>query len=481
MIIYFLKSSLYAEKTKHLSASKIRLESRLKDLEKHNETTRKDLENQIFDLTTTIGVTEKTRTKDQETVAQLRARIDVLDLENLNLLSKAKGNNELKVSELPKIMFDVCSRDIEVTNIFSTLLTQTRKAVNEEISLSAIANVFPEIRTQFDKKLQNLKDENLSLQREVKIFRENPLDSSASSLNTSVNNQDTTTILSKSLRESEDIIEQLKLANLNLTTKSEELENDLRNVKLTHRNQVSSLNLEFDNKIKDNNQNWRAKFASLDEELIAQRERSLKILNDKEKELQQLRTQVFSTTPPATPDNANMNPLDISVGTDRLSVDSTGLQGELADKMDESIYRINYTEKLARKDIELENLKKQNKEFSKRIRNLQDKILEIDDKHQAEITQYKDRIATAINPNNYNMSRKESSASIHSGVDINSVQTQNQNKSANSNEDYIKNVLFNYLILPQKNKARGHMLNALASALHFTNEELNRVKSTQKL
>ena len=119
-----------------------------------------------------------------------------------------------------------------------------------------------------------------------------------------------------------------------------------------------------------------------------------------------------------------------------------------------------YTEKLARKDIQLENLKTQNKEFSKRIRLLQDKILEIDDKHEKDILQYKDRIATAINPQSRTVSNSSSDT---------------------KNEDYIKNVLFNYLIMPAKSPGKVHMMSALAAALHFTSEELNRVKAVQKL
>ena len=119
---------------------------------------------------------------------------------------------------------------------------------------------------------------------------------------------------------------------------------------------------------------------------------------------------------------------------------------------------MHYSEKLARKDIELDTLKKQNKECVKRIRQLQEKIMKEEENHESIIQEFKDRIAVAINP-----VRKE------------------REKESNSHNDYIKNVLFNFLIMPRNATGRVQTLQALAASLGFTNEELNKVRSVQKL
>ena len=46
---------------------------------------------------------------------------------------------------------------------------------------------------------------------------------------------------------------------------------------------------------------------------------------------------------------------------------------------------------------------------------------------------------------------------------------------------HIKNVLFNFLIMPKNSTGRTQTLQALAASLGFTNEELNKVRSVQKL
>lgn len=78
--------------------------------------------------------------------------------------------------------------------------------------------------------------------------------------------------------------------------------------------------------------------------------------------------------------------------------------------------------------------------------------------HESVIQEFKDRIAVAINP-----VRKE------------------REKESNKHQDYIKNVLFNFLIMPKNSTGRTQTLQALAASLGFTNEELNKVRSVQKL
>ena len=63
-------------------------------------------------------------------------------------------------------MHDVCERTHTKTQIFSSLLISARKAVNEEIQIASVKQIFPEVKTAYEKQLHTLQEEvgNLSVQ-----------------------------------------------------------------------------------------------------------------------------------------------------------------------------------------------------------------------------------------------------------------------------------------------------------------------------
>ena len=214
------------------------------------------------------------------------------------------------------------------------------------------------------------------------------------------------------------------------------------------KNEIGKLKTSHEAELKTNDQSWRAQFDKLESEVVLQRERSLTILNDKEREIKQMRSS-FQQSPENSFDTRSRSS---SVKESKLNESLPELD-EKIDSIQASI--LHYTEKLARKDIEMNSMKKQQNEAQKRIKILQEKLVKTTDSYEEKIQDYKDRIAVAINP-------------------------ETKKKQTGVDQAYVKNVLFNYLAMPKKSTGKGHMLQALASALDFTTEELNKVRQVQK-
>merc|ERR1712178_443586 len=97
----------------------------------------------------------------------------------------------------------------------------------------------------------------------------------------------------------------LKAHVLQLQTQLADLKSHISSLELKQKNKKSELQHNFDSKIKENDQTWQTKLHELEIELINQRERSLKTLNDKEREVQQLRAAFNS--PPNSPEKQQNN------------------------------------------------------------------------------------------------------------------------------------------------------------------------------
>jgi hypothetical protein len=444
------KTKQHSEQTDIWNKRNAEQTQRMKHIEKSEDNRRSVLEQQIHELSASIGLVEKQKLKDTEVISDLRNRMSQQDLEILELENKSKSSKDIKYEELPKFMADVVERTHGKSQTFSSLLVACRKAINEDVSIGVLGQVFPEVKTAFEKQINALKDEVSNLQREISDNDKRDTDNRRESL-TPTSPKHQTPVSTKHE-------EQLKAHVLQLQTQLSDLKSHISSLELKQKNKESELQNNFNTQTKEKDQSWQSRIHELEVELINHRERSLKTLSDKEREIQQLRA-AFNT-PPMTPENQYNQNQENSQEEESNNSSSFYRQGELEDKLDgsTSVSNMHYSEKLARKDIELDTLKKQNKECVKRIRQLQEKNMGQEASHESTIQEFKDRIAVAINP-----VRKE------------------REKESNKHQDYIKNVLFNFLIMPRGGTGRGQTLQALAASLGFTSEELNKVRSVQKL
>ncbi|XP_058799772.1 GRIP and coiled-coil domain-containing protein 1 isoform X1 [Phymastichus coffea] len=177
------------------------------------------------------------------------------------------------------------------------------------------------------------------------------------------------------------------------------------------------------------------KIAALEQQLLRQRERSLSVIQEKDKEIQMLKSSFDALL---TKRNFVGVPIKQAVGVSDL------VSGLLT--IENNPPMIYYTQELARKEVDLSALRKQNVHLETKLRELERNSFRTAEKHEEEVKKYENLVR-----------RLEASKSRE-----------------NANLEYLKNVFINYLTSYDPASKR-HMLNAISTVLQFTAEENEKV------
>ncbi|XP_032679031.1 GRIP and coiled-coil domain-containing protein 1-like isoform X1 [Odontomachus brunneus] len=193
---------------------------------------------------------------------------------------------------------------------------------------------------------------------------------------------------------------------------------------------------------KDNE--FRNKISLLEQQLLRQRERSMALVEEKDKEILTLKTSFRTLLPnkeavAATENKASLIRYESTVEpvTDLV----TGLL------TNDSPPILHYTQELARKEVQVSSLRKKTLELEGTLREQQREMLHMKEQQQEENKTLKAHIT-----------RLEACKSREG-----------------ANLEYLKNVFINYLTTNDVSSKR-HMLNAISTVLRFTPDELSKVK-----
>jgi predicted RNase H-like nuclease (RuvC/YqgF family) len=118
----------------------------------------------------------------------------------------------------------------------------------------------------------------------------------------------------------------------------------------------------------------------------------------------------------------------------------------------ESPHMLHYAHELARRDVEISNLRKAKHQLESRFRELQRAATTEEERHQEKISQLSEEVA----------------------------RLQRCQSREGANLEYLKNVVLSFL-LSNDSSSKRHMLNAIAAVLRFSSPELERVSCTHKL
>ncbi|XP_025158235.1 GRIP and coiled-coil domain-containing protein 1 [Harpegnathos saltator] len=192
---------------------------------------------------------------------------------------------------------------------------------------------------------------------------------------------------------------------------------------------------------------FRNKISLLEQQLLRQRERSMALVEEKDKEILTLKTSFRTLLPnkeiavaaTATENKAPLVRYESAVEpiTDLV----TGLL------TNDSPPILHYTQELARKEVQVSTLRKKTLELEGTLREQQREILHMKEQQQEENKTLKAHIT-----------RLEACKSREG-----------------ANLEYLKNVFINYLTTNDASSKR-HMLNAISTVLRFTPDELNKIK-----
>ncbi len=296
-----------------------------------------------------------------------------------------------------------------------------------------------EMQTQID----NLREENRHLREEYEKYkiRTNYLIKSAkqaSSKDSTINNENELKKLKQEVdnlklrlivveREKADAIDQLKLEHDNLTS---EIRND-------YRLQLDKLEAGRLKSIND-----------LEKELVKQRERTFKLLAEKDSELEKCRYKYSNNTVIAKEENNND-----SMETNNTSPDSNILPNGDHSNNGESHQSslIYYSQQNAYKDTELNKLRQAKISLEYKLKQTVDENSVEADRFQSQINLLKQEIERL----KLNTSRHELNG---------------------SNLEYIKNVVFNYMTT-KDNNIKLNLTNSIVQILHFTKAEKQKIQS----
>ncbi|XP_014210424.1 GRIP and coiled-coil domain-containing protein 1 [Copidosoma floridanum] len=187
------------------------------------------------------------------------------------------------------------------------------------------------------------------------------------------------------------------------------------------------------------------KIATLEQQLLKQRERSLSVIQEKDKEIHMLKS-TFDVL------LSRKNISEFGGQSSSFSSKQGSLKNEAIDltsgllTADNNTPMIYYTQELARKEVQISGLRKQNMQLEATIRELERNSFRFAEKHEEETKKLDAQIK-----------RLEASKSREG-----------------ANLEYLKNVVLNYLTTNDSAR-KCHMLNAITTVLRFTGEEIDKL------
>lgn len=193
---------------------------------------------------------------------------------------------------------------------------------------------------------------------------------------------------------------------------------------------------------------WRARAADLEHQLQKQRERSLTLLQEKDDELDRLR-KVASTksASPASPLRQKAKDFqERKVGGDEWPESLAPLGSMTLGASASGGQILHYVEELARKDVEIQGLRKAKHQLEGALRESQMAAVGV----QQKVAEQKRLLHEELGRLERNQSRE------------------------GANLEYLKNVLLEFLLRGDA-ASQSHMFNAMAACLHFSPNEVQRV------
>ena len=193
---------------------------------------------------------------------------------------------------------------------------------------------------------------------------------------------------------------------------------------------------------------WRARVSDLEQQLQKQRERSLALLQDKDDELDNLRKMLSIKSPsPTSPVRKPAKDSEEKKINDEWPESLAPLASMTVGASASGGQILHYVEELARKEVEIQGLRKAKYQLETTVREMQ----------MSSVT----------------MEHKVAEQKRHLHEELARLERNQSREGANL--EYLKNVLLEFL-LRKDAASQSHMFNAIAACLHFSPKEIQRVR-----
>ncbi|KAL3976968.1 phosphoserine phosphatase [Sarotherodon galilaeus] len=389
------------------------------------------LEQRVSELSELLGSCEKARQRDQQAAQRLRDRVLQLDTENKTLAIAASSR---ATSDLgPDEQLDVGALREKLQKVKKLLLLAAQRNPDQniqdlEVEPGADAAA---AALAYQQELRQLRDEfeRYKVRAQVVLKNKNAKDGCQA----------------RELEEVRDQLAELREKYINLRVQSDEAEAHHRQQLDERQQQAVSLQQAHRQEAERLEALHRDELLRLEAELHKQRERTMALLDEKDRELERLRAAAATLSWSNRADNTPADPQENGPDTETDAI-SQALRQAIPN---ESTLLL-YTEQLARKDVEVGALRRQKNRLEEDTRQLQERLVANAEHHDEQVAALRDRLEKLI---------------------------RDQSREG-ANMEYLKNVVYRFLTLQDAN-GRQQTLTAILTILHFSPQEKHDVMRLQ--
>ncbi|NWT63199.1 GCC1 protein, partial [Erythrocercus mccallii] len=404
-------------------------EEQLRQRSQREEQRVAELEAQVSQVSELLGTYEKAKQRDQGTIQRLKDRIAQLDLEN-KTLAVAASSRSLGEAAVEEATLDVTVLKEKMEKLRKLLQVAAGKGPEapedeeprepEPPPGSGDSNGDKAPGGHCQQELRQLKEEF----ERYKVRAQQVLKSKATK----------DVGLAKELEEAREQLAELRDRHVLLQLAAEDTEKQHRQELEAKKQEVSQLQQLHRQELERCQLEFRERALRLEEEMHKQRDRALAVLAEKDRELEQLRA-------PALP-HGPKGSLGSNAGDLPRQDSSEILPQELQLCSGSEPTFFLYAEQLARKEVEIAALRKHKHRLEVQLHQLQGRALAEEDRHREEVAALQGEIQKSC-----------------------------RDKSREgANLEYLKNVVFRFLTLPDA-RGRQQTLTAILAILHFSPEE----------
>ncbi|XP_034952046.1 GRIP and coiled-coil domain-containing protein 1 [Chelonus insularis] len=415
------KNVIYEERKRVIAA-----EQQAKALEMVHEARVVGLETRLAELSDIVGGYERLRQTDQHAIQKLKDQLSELQLH------QDRDHLDLDFNQDPN---KIASKIRELYHRLLNMSNQKNTLVNMKEFLKSLDLCFIDDENDYKEKYELLKQEFDQYKEEVVIKLKLLENQSQLENKQEKNSNELNLIKIKNLEE--------KIQTLN--KEANYRENELKKKLEKQLKQFQEEKMKFDVILSQKDSNLRNKIADLEHQLLRQRERSLAVLEEKDQEIRTLKSSIRAML--MKKDNSLFNYDKSSVELEKSSESITDFVSAMLAVDSSPPPLLHYAQELARREIQVTGLRKQNTELENTLRENQQTLLIITQRHADEIQTLEAKI-----------SRLEACKSREG-----------------ANLEYLKNVFVNYLTSTDSSSKR-HMLNAIATVLQFNIEEMDKIQ-----
>jgi len=423
-----LRSEMNDLKQKHLEqlqnseAAKEKAELRAMEIQSQQEKRVGNLESRLQELSESVGTYEKLRIQDQTVILSMKDELETLNQEN-SVLARSVSSEPHDAESEEHLN---SKKILEKISKYKTFLLETGNVsfenLEEVFSMPEQEDLKLKCRI-LQEKIENMNRVKTSPGKFEEFLQNSNQNDQLNSLKLS--NEDLKAKVTMLKLRNSDQEQDLKDKHLRLLEQKQQFEKEKDAIRTENKKQLTALRLEFQE----------------------HRERSLTLLDEKDEEIHRLRDQIEMSVEESfySPDrNTRENSKSPQAIPRKISVDMIEFNKQQHEGS--SGPPLHYVQELARKEVEIKDLRAQQYQAETSLREIQLNMSAKEERYQDKIEELEDTV------------RKLERMTTVEGA----------------SQEYLKNVVLNYMLSTDM-ASKNHMLKAIGAVLRLTTKEIKRV------